>query len=482
MSFFTREEVASVLGGRWLSQPKTDVADPSGAVIDSRSIPSGAVFFALKGDRTDGHRFAGQALRDGASMVIADDEQGVDTEAGVLLVPDSKLALAKLAGAWRDRLRESGCSVIGVTGTNGKTTTVRLIHAVLSAKWEGTRPPKSFNNDIGLPLTLLNTPESSRFVVCELGINAPGEMKRLVEIARPEIALITSIGRGHLAALGSIAGVAREKAGILRGPELSGVDRSLALVTADSPDLSALLPGAASGASELRRIGNGPGGERVDIRAEEPEGTEFDFDGEWFRVPLVGAHNAVNAAFAVSIGRWFGFDAEAIRSGLKSVQAPSMRLARTALSVEAGKPEVTVINDAYNANPESTRAAIGLLRRDTPGPGGRRIAVLGDMLELGPDSPDLHRELGAEITKAGGIDLVVPVGRQMAFVAERIARDWSAERVVPYIDLDDRAAREIAAMVHPGDVVLLKASRSMGLERVAEALEARTAVPRAGGG
>lgn len=502
MSFFNADEIRALLGGRWLTTPNPDAPKPDGASIDSRHLSPGQVFFALRGARLDGHAFAHAAIDAGASLVVADHSASIPHRpgpsppgpGGLLIVPDARAALGHLASAWRNRLQHAGCVVIGVTGSNGKTTTVRLIHAALSLALPGVRPPKSFNNDIGLPLSLLAVPLSARFAVVELGINAPGEMDRLVEIARPQAAVITSIGRAHLEALGSIAGVAHEKARILRGPELSGADRALAVLPSAVPELDPLTPTptpAQGPGIELVRVGPPPG-HPVESVHQARGLTSFTFRGERYTVPLEGAHNATNAAMAAAVATWMGLSPDQIRAGLLAVEPPEMRLNISTLRLHpaahpdpAVHPEhpVVLIDDAYNANPESVRAALDVLARHTPKPGGRRLAVLGDMLELGDAGPALHRELGDEIARADSAHLVVAVGRLMAFTAQALtqspARAWPPDRVHPVPLLDDASAARVAALVRPGDVVLLKASRSIGLERVAAAIRARAARPDA---
>jgi len=476
------EEIARIAGGSWIREPGAGgVLD--GVSIDTRTLEPGEVFIALRGDRADGHAYLQRAAERGAAVAIVDDETQARAAMrgaagmGALLVDDTRRALARLAGARRAEMQRAGSRVVGVTGSNGKTTTVRLLHALLSGLGRCHRAPKSFNNDLGVPLTLLGAPRDAETVVCELGINAPGEMAPLAELVRPQVALITSIGRAHLEALGSVDGVAREKAEILR-PAERGV------IPAGSPPLERALEGDAQLAVKpLVRVGMGDGAERiVDVSEDGGGRVGFWLDGERYTVPLAGPHNAANAAMAIVATRAIYPEAkrDELQRGLDHVEAPDMRGTRTAVHLERGAPAATLINDAYNANPESMAAAIRLLARERPATDGRRIAVLGDMLELGDASAAAHREIGALLFELGAADRIVLVGAQMRAAAESVPRSMPSDAVRCVEHLDGDSAARIAAEIAPGDVVLLKGSRRMRLERIAEALQSRPGAREAG--
>ena len=359
-----------------------------------------------------------------------------------------------------------------VTGSAGKTTTTRLIAAALSGGGlTGTHPAKSFNNAIGVPLTILNAREGDDFLVCEVGTSAPGEIDALARIVRPDIAVITSIGRAHCEFLGSVEGVAREKSALLR--HLRPGPRSLRLIPAPCEPLESCVLGV----SGLARFGRG---DRADIplgRVEmTPDGVRFQIDATpthplaWFAIPMLGEHNAMNAAAAVAIARHAGVGDDHIRRGLSTAKGAAMRLERRRIG------DIDIINDAYNANPESMRAAIATLAALSITPGGRRVLILGDMLELGEQSAAAHAEVLAAIAQhPGAFGLIVAVGHAMAHAAQHAGLEASLA-IEPAFD--DAAADRIAALLRPADAVLLKGSRGMRAERVAHALERTTTLAR----
>lgn len=440
----------------------------TGIGIDSRENLSGKSFIAIKGQTHDGHDHLQSAARAGAALLIVERQDKADESSislpphvGVLHVEDTRRALAKLALAYRRTLR--GLKVIAVTGSSGKTTTKRFIDAVLSTQLQGTASPKSFNNDIGLPLTILQAQPSDKFLLVEIGMNAPGEISQLAAIAEPDLAVITSIGRAHLQGLGSIEAIAQEKASILRHRTAHGV----AIINADVPLLRPYLKQV----KQSVLFGEAKDAELRLTRREACDG------GQWFEINnrqrfellLPGKHNALNALAAVAVARRLGLDDESIAKGLKSVEPDAMRMA---LAVHG---EVAVYNDAYNANPDSMIAALATFAEITPH-AKRRILVLGDMLELGDASPGLHREIGRrvlEIDRQTRIDSVVFIGEQSGFAAAEVAREWTGDRVNVIGALDEGAAKYVAGMFRAGDVALIKASRGMGLERVVQAIEQR---------
>lgn len=437
------DALARAADGRWLVEPRGPMA---GASIDTRTLAPGEVFFALRGERVDGHDYARAAAEAGASAIVAQRE--VDAAgAGVLVVDDARAALWSLARAHRATLREQRTAVIGVTGSNGKTTAVHLIEAALGSAGPGRRSRKSFNNELGVPLTILSARSGDAWLCCEIGTSGPGEIRRLTELAAPEIAVITSIGRAHLEELGSVAGVAREKASILTSGEPAPLVR---IVPTASAELAPLLDGldglvrfGVEDGAKVRVLSTAPAGDGQRVTLATPIG-ERAFD-----VPLPGAHNALNAAAAWSVGLAMALDADVVEAGLASARGPEMRLQRMSVAVANGT--VTVINDAYNANPESMLAALEVLL----GEPGRRVAVLGDMLELGDASDGAHTEVASRA--AACADEVVLVGER-----------WGGG---DFASPDDPA---IASRLRAGDTVLLKGSRGVRLERVLGVLEARS--------
>lgn len=470
MNFYAPDNLRTLCGGTWLARPGPDVVI-HGVCTDTRHIQRGQVFIALRGDTHDGHAFTAQALHAGAGVIIIERDDSLPAGAqergvGVLRVADSRKALLRLGHAYRRALEST--KVIAVAGSNGKTTTVRLLHAVLGTRLRGTASPKSFNNSVGVPLTILSGRASDQYLICEVGTNAPGEIGALAAVVEPDIAVITSIGREHLEGLGSIDGVAREEATLLTALRPGGV----AVVTADSPALRPLLPGGPS----LIRFGVAPD---ADLRLSalsnvtSPDGRgaiSLTVNNRWeFTCPLVGEHNALNCLAAIAVARRFNIDDDLIAAGLAAVQAPEMRWQR---SMVGG---VHVINDAYNANPESMLAAIRTFAAmPATAPPGRRVAVLGDMLELGEATEAAHREIARAVIDSGAVDLAVCIGPRMRSAADEFRREWPAARVLHLPDLDATAMAEVCGVLRPGDTVLLKGSRGMRLERLIAEMTRRT--------
>lgn len=443
-------ELAEACGGRVLAGGERRV---QGASLDTRTIEPGQVFFAFEGEHVDGHRFVRAAAERGAGCAVVSDERCERPDGlALVLVDDAEDALEACARAWRERFAGR---VVAIAGSAGKTTTKGLVHAVLSRELRGTVSPKSFNNRLGVSVTLLCARLDDDYLIAEIGTNAPGENEELSRLARPDVAVIVSLGREHLEGLGDLRGVAREEAGITAG--LRGT-----LIVAHEPLLLEETE------AHEPRVSFGLGGERALGGVSSGwSGSEFEVDGEAFGVPLLGAHNAHNGAAAVAVGRELGLASEAIRAGLAAAPVAPMRMEPVALG-----SGVRLIRDEYNAHPESVAAAIetvaGLDRG--PGHGRRRLVALGDMLELGDASAELHREAGGRLAQAlePGRDLVLLFG---AFADQTAGMLGDLEHAV--FGLDDAAFDRAAAMVGAGDCVLVKASRGVRLERFSERLIGR---------
>jgi UDP-N-acetylmuramoyl-tripeptide--D-alanyl-D-alanine ligase len=459
MNELSPASIRSALGGAWLARP---VAESFGGVsTDTRTLRPGQVFFALRGERFDGHAFLHAAVVAGAGLLVVDDPDAATPEirqnpmgCGVLRVPDTLAALARLAAGYRQTL--TGAKVIAVTGSNGKTTTVRLIESILGQRLRGTASVRSFNNAVGVPLTILAARQNDQFLVCEVGMNAPGEIASLARIVDPDIAVITSIGRAHIETFGSVDAILAEKASLLGYLRPNG----LAVIPADVPDLvdyakpvpNVVRFGRAADADlRLSDVVPADDGQAIDLSINERES---------YRVPLPGAHNATNALAAVAVARRLGLQPEAIRAGLAAVQRPEMRFQRVDV---AG---VRYINDAYNASPESTRAAVETFFGLPVAEGDRRVVVLGDMLELGDHAAPAHREIGRLIRELGPPDVLAVVGSAALHVADVLVGALPESHVVICSEMDDAAARRVLDRLRPGDHVLVKGSRSMGLERL----------------
>ncbi|HEX8875537.1 MAG TPA: UDP-N-acetylmuramoyl-tripeptide--D-alanyl-D-alanine ligase [Phycisphaerales bacterium] len=470
MSFWTLESIKSLLGGSWLARGTGSATPLAGVVIDSRLVKPGNVFLAMKGERVDGHAYLAAAKDAGAGLAIVEDATACGTLPSgltVLKVDRTATALIRLATEYRTTLE--GTRVVAVSGSNGKTTTTRLLHGVLGAHLRGVASQKSFNNAIGVPLTVLAAKPGDKFLICEVGTNAPGEIAELAEIVKPDISIITSIGREHLEGLGSLQGVIAEEAAIASGIQPGGV-----AIVPDAPieiveSVRARMMGAGHAKPNIVRFGVSAEAEwRVGGVDVDETGTSFTINGRMaFKTKLVGAHNAFNAAAVVAAARRFGLEDAAIAAALAEAGGAEYRLA---LEQHGG---ISLLNDAYNANPDSMLAGLktfaDLARRRNP---ARRIVVLGDMLELGDAAPDSHREIGDAVAADASIDMAILVGPLMMFAAERLRKKWTGDKVVILPELsDDAAAARVAAMLRPGDFVFLKGSRRMGLERVARVVK-----------
>jgi UDP-N-acetylmuramoyl-tripeptide--D-alanyl-D-alanine ligase len=435
----------------------------TGVVIDGRAAGPGALFFAIRGERFDGHDFAGQAVAAGAAGVVVARGRATGLTglggAAVIEVDDTVAALGRLARAHRQA--HAGLRVVGVAGSNGKTTTKEMIAAILAAhagpaavlKTEG-----NLNNHLGVPLTLLRLDETHRYAVVEMGMSALGELAYLTTLVAPDVAVVVSIAAEHLEHLGSLENVARAEGEILvgLGPDAIGV------VPADEP---LLAPHAAHLAPGRRRAFGAGGDVRAADVAPSAEGLRFTLayaDGRrlFVATPLLGAHNAANAAAAAAVADVLGVPGEAVAAGLGAVRPAKHR----AQLVAAGGR--TILDDCYNASPLSMRAALDTLVAVTPA-GRRKAALLGDMLELGDDTARLHAEVGAYA--GGAVDFLVTFGELGRLVGEAAAARLGKERV-RHAESHEEAARLLRAHTAPGDVVLIKASRGRRLEKVVELL------------
>lgn len=438
-----------------------------GVGIDTRGDLTGRLFVAIRGERHDGHDHVAAAFESGAvaALVSADglDRESVATSADrpTIVVEDSVVALAKLARHHRRALRGP---VVGVTGSAGKTTTRAILESVLAGLGEGTASIKSFNNHIGVPLTLLEADVDDRWIVLEMGTSGKGEIGRLVEIASPDVSVVTGTGRAHLEGLGTEEDVAVEKASILAGA-------TLGVVNVDRPPIRPLVEASRRAGRRIVTYGLGPPADLVllERRGLPGGGQVLRIDGFEATFSLDGRHNAVNALAAIEVARELGVAPAAVADGLASVRPPAMRFAR---SVVEG---ITVLDDAYNANPESMKASIEAFSEmtgDAASTNPRRIAVLGAMLELGPASDELHREVGRVVAGSSITDLVVVSDQGAVGIADG-AREAGFEGSIRLVDDAGEAATVLVDDLRTGDWVLVKASRGVGLEMVVDAIGRR---------
>ena len=427
---------------------------------DSRAAKAGDLFFAIKGDKFDGHDFINEIAAKGAAAVVVDKKKlpAKLPACAVLAVDDVRVAFGKFAAAYR---KQFDLPVIAVGGSNGKTTVKELVASVLRQKFSTLWSEASFNNDIGVPTTLLRLEKSHQVAVFEAGTNHPGELAPLVKMIAPKFGVITNIGREHLEFFGDVAGVAQEEGALA---ELLPPDGKLFL-NGDSEWTEKI---AARAQAQVVRVGLG---EKNDWCAKK---IRLDKSGVTFqvvtaneelcgayRINLLGQHQVTNALFAVALGAELGLDRAEIQDGLVACPPPKMRLNFWEVN------GVRVLDDSYNANADSTIAALetlcGLPLQ------GRRVAVLGDMAELGAHSTAAHAEVGRRAAELK-LGQLFAIGK-MAAVTGKAARDAGLMRVFEFAEVE-AALNVVKGFLKPGDVVLLKASRVSRLERIAEMLKA----------
>ena len=471
---FTVGEIAEATGGELLAGSPDA---PAGCVAtDSRTLERGETFLALRGERHDGHAFLAEAVERGAACLVIDWPETLPARKGaggpaVVRVADTPEALGALGREARARL---ACPVIAITGSCGKTTLKEMIGQALGRRLKGRLPPKSFNNLIGVPLTLLAAEEDDEYVVCEFGTNAPGEIASLAHLARPTVGVVTLVGAAHLEGLGSLEGVAKEKAALVEALPAEG----LAVLNADDARVEAMRR-----RTRARVVTFGLG-EGADLRARDviqtSEGIQFTLvesrragtaagEGVGFLMPVCGEHQVGLALAAAAVAREVGVGFEATAEALQTFRPPPMRLAVE----ETGG--VVVVNDAYNANPESMRAALDLMRL---WPERRKVFFCGDMRELGAASAEAHAALGRAAAEAG-VRRLVCVGTEARATARSAVAAGMPQSAVSAYATAAEAAGVAADLVRSGDVVLVKGSRAMRMEQVAEALAA--ALGRTGG-
>jgi UDP-N-acetylmuramoyl-tripeptide--D-alanyl-D-alanine ligase len=426
---------------------------------DTRHLLADDLFVALEGEHFDGHAFLKETSRRGASGVLARRSKIPADWDGcpIIAVEETRVALGRIAAAYRAAFQPA---IIAVGGSNGKTTTKELLASVLRQNFQTLWSQASFNNDIGVPLTLLNLERRHQVAVLELGTNHPGELAPLVRMVQPRFGIITSIGREHLEFFGDLTGVAEEEGWLA---ELLPPHGRLFL-NGDSPAVDSISKRTSA---PVTRAGFGPGN---DWRARGAEVTGMGMvfhvlapDPRYaraFRIPLIGRHQVINALLCLAVAAEMGMTPEAVQAGFDQCDPPRMRLQ---LWAQGG---VQVIDDSYNANTDSMNAALQTLS-EFPCQ-GRRIAVLGDMAELGVHGLEAHEEVGRSAATLG-VRQLFAVGR-MASVTARAAREAGLSEVLEFADVEE-AAVALKTFVKPRDVVLIKASRSTGLERIGNALK-----------
>jgi UDP-N-acetylmuramoyl-tripeptide--D-alanyl-D-alanine ligase len=435
----TPAEIAAAMGAEVLAEGGE--GSPERAAIDSREAGPGSLFFGLRGENVDGGEFAGAAIEAGAWGAVTTPERAAGLEgAWVFAVADPLAAMQALARAWR---RALGARVVGVTGSVGKTSVKDIAWALLPGRVQANR--ENLNTEIGLPLTVLDAPEGTDVLVLEMAMRGPGQIAELAAIAEPEVAVITNVGPVHVELLGSVEAIAAAKAEVLAVLPADG--------TAVVPVAAGELEPHLDRAPRLLRFG--PGGDVDAVRRQVSEGVTEALVATpagraLFHFPFTEAHNLANALAAVAAGVALGATLAEMADRAANIGFSRFRGER----LELGEG-IVLVNDCYNANPVSMRAALDHL--STLG-AERTVAVLGEMAELGTGAAGYHREVGRH-ARAQGLDVLIGVGAP--------ARDYEPDELVA---TPEEAAELLAARLEPGDAVLVKGSRSAGLEAVAETL------------
>lgn len=443
--------LATQLGAEHIGEDMTFI----GAQIDSRQLSGGECFIALPGERVDGHDFLPQAQAAGAVCALV--ERPVQSQLTQLVVPNVVKAFQAMAALWLQQLRATSLEmVVAITGSAGKTTTKQLIAAALASRGEVLATAGNLNNHLGVPLTLMALREQHRVAVIEAGASAPGDIRELVDIIQPDIAIVTNAGEAHVEGFGSVAAVAQEKGQLLAGAKAGAA----VVLNADSPwlslwqELSADRKASSFGeqAGDYRLIDAKTDGDSQLVSVATPEGRVE------FGLPLLGRHNALNAVATLAVAAHAGVAANTAAKGMAAVSLPAGRMAVHRLANGA-----TVVDDSYNANPISMQAAIQWLADCD----GQRYCVFGEMAELGDDKLAMHQQVGAA-ANAAGIEGLVAVGGEMA---QAMALAFGDEATI--VSGCSDAANHIYKLATADTTVLVKGSRSAAMERVVESLLAQ---------
>ncbi|GAA4173400.1 UDP-N-acetylmuramoyl-tripeptide--D-alanyl-D-alanine ligase [Gryllotalpicola koreensis] len=462
------EIAAAVSGTLHLGTSGADASQPVAGLsyTDSREVVPGGIFFAKPGEATDGHLFAPAAVENGAALLVVERELPELASVPQIVVADVVTALGALAAEVVARVHAKGSlRVVGITGSNGKTTTKNLLASILAPIGETVAPKESFNNEVGAPVTMLQVTDVTRFLVSEMGLYAPGAIRWLAELAKPDVGVVLKVGLAHAGGYGGIEGVAREKGELVTHLPADGV----AVLNIDDRRVAAMAEHTTAG--EVLWFGLSQGAQ-VTARDIEltPDGTAFTLvlpGGAAASVAfkVLGEHHVMNALAAAAAAHALGVGIDRIVVGIESVT----RAERWRMEVLGGRDGITVINDAYNASPDSMAAALRTLAK-LKRPGGRTIAVVGEMAELGEFAGEEHDRVGLDVVVLG-IDRLVVVGegaRRVHVSAMREGTFFSDES--QYVDTADEAFELVRALAQPGDTILVKSSKVAGLRFLGDRL------------
>jgi UDP-N-acetylmuramoyl-tripeptide--D-alanyl-D-alanine ligase len=459
-NIWTLDAVLEATGGELLAN--SGEKQFTGISTDSRTLHSGDLFVALKGEQFDGHQFIQQAVSRGATgaIVALKEAKTVDTSRlQVVGVADTLRAFGDLAEYWR---RRYPITVVAITGSNGKTTTKAMVAAILSQSWKVLKNQGTFNNLVGLPLTLMQLNNTHQAAVLELGMNQPGEIRRLTEIVRPDVGLITNIQPAHLEGLGNLAGIQAAKGELFEGMAATAT----IVVNRDDPrvlDLASTFTG--------RQVGFSTAGATADVAlgqvvAMDEKGSRFLLklaeETQEIYLPVIGRHHIANAVAAAAVAWGLNLPANTIAGALAKFRPVNKRMEVLDLP-----GDIHVINDTYNANPGSTAAALETLMQVKEQ--GRAFAVLGDMLEMGEGSASLHRQVGSKAAKEG-VDHLLAMGEQASHLLAGAAEAGMGNDQLTEASDHREIALQVRSLVAAGDWVLVKGSRGMRMEKVIENL------------
>jgi len=449
-------EVQRATGAQWLGARGGTAVRARGWSIDSRTLAPGDLFVAIRGDRFDGHAFTKTALERGAVAAIVNEPNEpseLSEERPLLQVADTLDALQRLSQWAR---RRWGKPVVAITGSAGKTSTKDIVSELLGVRLRVGKTTGNLNNHIGLPLTLLRIPDDAEVAVVEMGMNHAGEIRQLAALAEPQFGLVTNVGYAHVESFDSIEGVAAAKRELIESLPPAGV----AILNADD-ELVRKFREVHGGRTLTYGFASG-----ADIRATDvemhSEGVAFTVDGVRFRSRLSGRHSISNVLAGLAVASLFGIAFSELVDVVSRLTPGKMRGERSRWR------EITILNDSYNSNPEAARQMIDVLASEAPAQ--RRIAVLGEMLELGSMSETLHRELGSYAARAR-VDALIGIRGAASFMVDEAKRAGMSDRDVYFFDDPDSAGAFLRDWVRPGDAILFKGSRGTQVERALAKME-----------